>query len=161
MPPDPLTPTPTPSALPQMDFPSQQDALQTPCLSSPAMPGERQTAPTLRSRVQRVLRDIEAARAVSDDELHTHIEDCRQLLEAAHDRFMASGQDATDSSDYAEAVGWMRLRDEALHMLSPEFKRARDLEVLRATEAEPGGTGCHFLDSADRDRKAMNEGATK
>ena len=96
-------------------------------------------------RVGRVLQDMAAARAISDDEIRQHAADCTFLMESAYDRFQASG----DVSEREAAYLWMHRRDEALRSLSPEFKAAREREIQRAI-----GAG-FFIDQADADRRAM------
>lgn len=59
--------------------------------------------------------------------------------------------------DREEAEIWMHRRDAANRALSPAWKAAREAEIQRAAAAGPGGTGCYFLDQADRDRAALND----
>lgn len=99
-------------------------------------------------RVGRVLRDMAAARSISDAEIRQHAADCTFLMESAYDRF----QDCGDITEREAAYLWMHRRDEALRSLSPEFKAAREREIQQAIAA---GTGCYFIDQADADRRAM------
>lgn len=134
----------SPAAVTDTPTPSREGATASGNGCGSFSPSSCQTTPAevdccMRNRVQRVMKDLAAGRAVADEEIRRHIEDLRFLLETSHDRFLASGLPRQESPDYAQAQEFRRLRDEALHMLSPEFKRARHLEVLRRAAAEPGG----------------------
>lgn len=96
-------------------------------------------------RVGRFLQAVAAARTVSDAEIRQHAMDSAHLMEAAYERFQASG----DPADREEAVLWMHRRDEAMRSLSPAWKAAREAQIQQAIGQ---GTGCYFMDCADAAR---------
>lgn len=96
-------------------------------------------------RVGRFLQAVAAAREISDAEIRQHAMDCAHLMEAAYERFQASG----DPADREEAVLWMHRRDEAMRSMSPAWKAAREAQIQQAIGQ---GSGCYFMDSADADR---------
>lgn len=113
---------------------------------------------TQRNRADRVQREIEAGRQHSDAELETHRDDCRFFMEQAAARWQI-GQETRATVDL-----WMRRFMGACELLSPQWKAARETQILAAAAGGPGGSGCYFADCGDRDRAkvlAANEGASK
>lgn len=100
-------------------------------------------------RVGIVLQNLSAAREVSDAEILQHCQDCIRLMEAAYQRFEEYGIPA----DRDEAVLWSDRRAAAMRALSPDWRAAREAQVLKA--AEDGG--CYFIEQADGARQAMGE----
>lgn len=130
------TPQTRPAAPSGADFPIEQDEAHHAGSASCA----------LMVRVGRVLQDMNAGRAVTDEEIRQHEADCRRLSTICYERFQQSG----NLADRDDAVLWQARAAEAHHALSPAWKAARDAEILRAAE----GTGCYFMDQADAARLA-------
>lgn len=98
-------------------------------------------------RVGRFLQAVAAARTtVSDTEIRQHAMDCAHLMEAAYERFQASG----DPADREEAVLWMHRRDEAMRSMSPAWKAAREAQIQQVI-----GQGCFFVEQGDAARARM------
>jgi hypothetical protein len=76
------------------------------------------------SRTARITRDLHCGRTVPDADLLQHREDCRFLMEVAHDRFLITGE----PQDLADARMWMHRMHEAIQRLSPEWKAAREAQ---------------------------------
>lgn len=98
-------------------------------------------------RVGRYLQAVAAAREVSDAEIRQHAMDSAHLMEAAYERFQASG----DPADREEAVLWMHHRDEAMRSLSPAWKAAREAQIQQAINESAG----HFIEMGDAARARM------
>lgn len=99
-------------------------------------------------RVGRVLQDMNAGRAVTDAEILQHESDCRRLSEVVYGRFEATRNPA----DRDEAVLWQYRASEARRSLSDAYKAAREAQIQHQIAQ---GTGCYFMDQADRDRAAL------
>lgn len=100
-------------------------------------------------RVGRVLQDLSAARAVSDDDIRQHARDCTLLMESAYERFQAG--DCTDITAREEAYLWMHRRDEANRCLSPQWKAAREAQIQQAISAGAG----YFIEQGDAARRRL------
>lgn len=87
--------------------------------------------------------------SMSDAEIRQHAIDCTDLMEQAHDRFMAHGQPA----DREEAVRWMHRRDAANAALSPEWKAAREAQIQQRI-----AQGCYFVEQGDAARVRLEKG---
>lgn len=99
------------------------------------------------SRTARVLSDLHCARPVSDSDLLQHREDCRFLMELAHERFLISD----DPKDLAEARLWMYRWQEAIQRLSPEWKANREAQIAECIGA------AYFIEQGTAARTASND----
>lgn len=105
-----------------------------------------------RCRMERILRDLQAGRQVPDQDLLQHAQDCTDLMNVSYGMFEAGqGEQYRD-----EAARWKNCAQHARNCLSPEWKAAREAQIQHGIAA---GTGCYFLDEADRARRAANEGS--
>jgi hypothetical protein len=76
------------------------------------------------------LHDAFMARTVSDAEVLDHVEHCAHLTELAYERFQAT----QDPAFRDEALEWATRRNEAMAALSPQYRAAREAEILRAID---------------------------
>lgn len=90
---------------------------------------------------------IAAGRTVSDAEILDHVAHCTHLQELAMERFVATG----DPVHREAASEWTRCIAAAWQCLSPQWKAAREAEIMRSMDEGVG----FFVAQGEQDRAAM------
>lgn len=108
-------------------FSSTTAPVQADCLHSNFASGESvKGQPTPVTRAGLVLQAIADGRTLTDAEIRQHAMDCAFLMERSYARFSEFG----DESGREEAIAWDLRRKDALKSLSPEWRAAREAQIL-------------------------------